>query len=281
MTIHHINCGTLCPISEKGINGDGSLLGRGEIPCNCLLIEHETGLILVDAGLGQKDLEHPAGRIPGGLMGWFLKPALIPTETAFAQVLRLGYQPSDVRHIILTHLDFDTAGGISDFPNATVHVWDREYVQAMSPKTFMDKIRYSHDQIAVKRDWKYYRQELKWFGFDSAKIEGLEDEFRLVSLPGHSAGHCGVAIHLNGQWLLHCGDAVFNHEELESDPHCPFMMAAYEFWVQYEGTQRMETAQKLRDLAVKERGQVQIMCSHDPVAMDPFRVLGTKRAYVS
>ncbi len=35
---------------------------------------------------------------------------------------RLGYSINDVRHIILTHLDLDHAGGLHDFPNAAVHV---------------------------------------------------------------------------------------------------------------------------------------------------------------
>ena len=38
----------------------------------------------------------------------------------------LGFSPDDVRHIVLTHLDFDHAGGIEDFPNARVHVLARE-----------------------------------------------------------------------------------------------------------------------------------------------------------
>jgi glyoxylase-like metal-dependent hydrolase (beta-lactamase superfamily II) len=36
------------------------------------------------------------------------------------QVQRLGFDPRDVRHIVLTHLDFDHAGGLDDFPHATV-----------------------------------------------------------------------------------------------------------------------------------------------------------------
>lgn len=281
MKVHHINCGTLHPLGQKGIEGDGSYLSRGEIPNNCVLIEGSSGLILVDSGIGQKDMEHPEGRLPGPLMNWFLGPALVPTETAFAHVLKLGYQAADVRHVVLTHLDFDCAGGASDFPNATVHVWDREYIQAMSPKTFMDRIRYSDHQIHGKRDWKYYRPEAKWFGLDSASIEGLGEELHFVSLPGHTAGHAGVAVNVNGSWLLHCGDAIYHHEELDSEPKCPPLLAALEFWMQYAGTVRMETARRLRELAIEERDQIQMMCSHDPSIVDPFRVLGTRRAYVS
>ncbi|NEU36475.1 MBL fold metallo-hydrolase, partial [bacterium LRH843] len=47
--------------------------------------------------------------------------------TAIAQVQKLGFSPKDVKHILVSHLDFDHAGGISDFPNATVHILSNEY----------------------------------------------------------------------------------------------------------------------------------------------------------
>lgn len=47
-------------------------------------------------------------------------------ETAIRQVERLGYTADDVRHIILTHLDIDHSGGLSDFPAAQVHVLQAE-----------------------------------------------------------------------------------------------------------------------------------------------------------
>lgn len=40
------------------------------------------------------------------------------------QIRRLGYAASDVCHIVLTELDFDHAGGLEDFPDARVHVFD-------------------------------------------------------------------------------------------------------------------------------------------------------------
>ncbi len=36
----------------------------------------------------------------------------------------------------------------------------------------------------------------------------------MVPLLGHSAGHCGIAIKQQNQWLLFCGDAYYSHLEL-------------------------------------------------------------------
>lgn len=52
------------------------------------------------------------------------------------------YDPRDVKHIVLTHLDFDHAGGLDDFPWATVHMMrvERDYAEAQ--KTWLDRQRF-------------------------------------------------------------------------------------------------------------------------------------------
>ncbi|MEM6533336.1 MAG: MBL fold metallo-hydrolase [Myxococcota bacterium] len=47
-------------------------------------------------------------------------------NTALAQVRERGFNPSDVKGLVLTHLDFDHAGGIADFPGACVSTCGNE-----------------------------------------------------------------------------------------------------------------------------------------------------------
>ncbi len=62
----------------------------------------------------------------------------------------------------------------------------------------------------------------EWFGFESVRIlPGLDAEIALVPLLGHSLGHTGVALSTGDGWLLHCGDAYFNHGEVQTPPSCP------------------------------------------------------------
>jgi glyoxylase-like metal-dependent hydrolase (beta-lactamase superfamily II) len=133
MRIHHLNCGTDCPLG--GALFDGRSLGPlGRIVCHCLLIETEAnGLVLVDTGYGLRDVAHPHRHPhPRISMPWraMLNIRLHERETAARQIEALGHRVEDVRHIIATHLDFDHAGGLEDFPNATVHVMQREYDDA-------------------------------------------------------------------------------------------------------------------------------------------------------
>ena len=83
---------------------------------------------------GTADLAQPRRRL-GALWLLYARPLIDPRQTALAQVRRLGFAAADVRHIVLTHLDLDHAGGLSDFPTARVHVLDVEHAAAMRPPT--------------------------------------------------------------------------------------------------------------------------------------------------
>ena len=125
MRIHHLNTGTMCPIGRRLVNGTGGIFQRARMVCHCLLVETGDGLALVDTGIGMDDIaqSHRLGR------KWVRQtaPRLDQAETAVSQVKALGYAPGDVRHLLLTHLDRDHAGGMADFPSAKVHVHRKEY----------------------------------------------------------------------------------------------------------------------------------------------------------
>jgi glyoxylase-like metal-dependent hydrolase (beta-lactamase superfamily II) len=144
MRIHHLNTGTMCPVGRRFVNGSGGVLQRARLVCHCLLLETNDGLALVDTGIGMDDIARSdrLGR------KWVRQtaPRLDPAETAVAQVRALGYAPADVRHLLLTHLDRDHAGGIPDFPNAKVHLHRAEYEMAVAHRIAAPKGRYVADQ---------------------------------------------------------------------------------------------------------------------------------------
>ncbi|MFE9708342.1 MBL fold metallo-hydrolase [Streptomyces sp. NPDC005930] len=74
------------------------------------------GLALVETGLG--DVRDTHGTL-GADWVRMAQPALDEEETAVRQIARLGHRPSDVRHIIVTHLDVDYSGDLPDFPART------------------------------------------------------------------------------------------------------------------------------------------------------------------
>lgn len=95
----------------------------------------------MDTGYGVPDVVAPRRRLSGAFLA-LVKPELREEMTALRQIERLGYRAGDVRHIVLSHLDFDHAGGLDDFPDATVHLLAEEKRSAVAQRTPLDRMRY-------------------------------------------------------------------------------------------------------------------------------------------
>ena len=171
MKVHHLNCGTDCPFG--GALMDGRSKGPlGHLVCHCLLVETDaSGLVLVDTGYGVKDVREPFPRLSRPFAA-LLNIRLREQETALRQVEALGYSARDVRHILLTHLDFDHAGGLEDFPEARIHLMGAELEAASHERRgFISKNRYRPMQFDEIREWRRYEGGGEpWFGFDSFGI---------------------------------------------------------------------------------------------------------------
>ncbi|MEO5877456.1 MAG: MBL fold metallo-hydrolase [Streptosporangiaceae bacterium] len=264
MRVHHLNCGTMRPPSARLVNGEGPLLKAGSIICHCLLIETGDGLVLVDTGLGLDSIADPRALGAGFVQA--TRPVLDPAETAVRQLAALGFKAADVRHIVLTHLDLDHAGGIADFPHAKIHVYGPEYRAAMSP-TAREKARYRRVQWAHDPAWAVHEltEGERWFGFEAVrKLDGLPDDLLLVPLQGHTRGHVGVAVNTGQHWLLHAGDAYFFHGEV--DPVKPFSTPGLRFFqnvVQVDGKSRHRNQRRLQQLSAAHGDEITIFSAHD------------------
>lgn len=129
MRIHHLNCISTCPLGGKLMDDrtESSIRG-GHLACHCLLVETDAGLLLIDTGLGLRDVLAPEARLSRFFLS-LVSPDFREDMTAVRQIARLGFHrfhPRDVQHIVLTHLDFDHAGGLDDFPHARFYQWMME-----------------------------------------------------------------------------------------------------------------------------------------------------------
>jgi glyoxylase-like metal-dependent hydrolase (beta-lactamase superfamily II) len=86
----------------------------------------------------------------------------------------------------------------------------------------------------------------------------------LVPLPGHTRGHCAVAVQQPERWLLHAGDAYFFHGELDlRRPRCPRPVALHQRLVAENHGQRLMQLERLRDLRRADPRLIRIFSSHD------------------
>lgn len=258
----------MCPIGRRILLGEGGLLAKARIVAHCLLIEAGGELVLVDTGYGLGDVANP--KRLGHPFRDMVRPVLREEETAIRQVEAMGRDPKDVRHIVATHLDRDHAGGIGDFPDAQTHLFAAELAAAIEQPTFKDRNRYLSEQWGENPNWvEYGAGGDAWFGFESIRvIPDLDAEIALIPLPGHTTGHCGVAINSSDGWLLHAGDAFFFDGEIETPRRCPPGLRFFQTINQHDGEARHHNQERLRELQREHGGEVEIFCSHDAKMYD-------------
>jgi glyoxylase-like metal-dependent hydrolase (beta-lactamase superfamily II) len=111
-------------------------LNRVGLQTNCLLLDDGSVKVLVETGFGSKwsprergfyDLEH---------------------RSVIDALREIGVAPDDIDHVVVTHLHFDHAAGLThlrgdepvpSFPRATIHVQKTEWEDALANKSTMSR----------------------------------------------------------------------------------------------------------------------------------------------
>jgi glyoxylase-like metal-dependent hydrolase (beta-lactamase superfamily II) len=195
------------PLWEKRIPADER--NRIQLGMRCLLIEHPSGLILIDTGAGNK--ENEKFKDIYGLENENSDGATM-LEAGLKQV---GVAPSDIAIVINTHLHFDHAGGNTrirpdgslevSFPNATYIVRRGEYDYAM----------HSNERTAAsyfERNWVPLEaaDKIEWVSREKEIVKGV----RVIPTPGHTPFHQSVLIESAGERAFYLGDLVPTHAHL-------------------------------------------------------------------
>lgn len=270
MKIYHLNCGSMCPVCERLINGYGSFTKAGFFPCHCLLIESNNSLALVDTGFSRQDIAEPNTRL-GRMFRRTMNAKLDLKETAYEQIKQLGFSPTDVTDIFPTHLDLDHAGGLIDFPQARVHIYQPELNAALNPN-LKDKFRYRQVHFQHQPKWQiHHHPQQQWFGLDAFDCSSYFDaEIWMVPLTGHTLGHVGIAVKQYNKWLLHCGDAYFHRSQITDQLQMPKLLQLFEKNVQKDAKKRLESQRKLKVLK-KSHPEIEMFCAHDPIEFSKFQ----------
>jgi len=271
MRIHHLNCISSCPLGGALMDGHSMSL-RGRLTCHCLLVETNQTLVLIDTGFGLRDVADPRSRLSRFFLT-LLSPDFREEFTALRQIEALGYDPHDVRHIVLTHLDFDHAGGLDDFPHARVHMLSKEREVAEAQRSLLDRMRYRPQQWSRRDQWVTYpaMSGERWYGFYCVReLHGVPPEILLVPLAGHTLGHAGVAVErTGGSWVMQAGDAYFYHAEMDVDrPRCTPGLRFYQWMMEQDRPARLRNQQRLRELKREHPKAVRIISSHDVVEFE-------------
>jgi len=236
------------------------------IRTNCLAIESDIGVILIDTGPSIKSPQKTGtNKFYQNLKLKANRPSPLSRRLA-----TLDIDTDSVKHIVLTHLDLAQTQAIEEFPNATAHVFGSEYIAAMAPATQREKNRYAHlKNLNSHPRWKVHQvQGSQWFGFDAIQIfEELGDHIQLIPLVGHTWGHCGVSIK-KGQdnWIFHTGDAFFHQRELRlANPNAPWRIKLARYLATADQDSFFFNQERIRKLIQDKPSQIELQCSRfDP-----------------
>lgn len=196
------------------------------IPVPAFLIRHPSaGAILVDTGLhpsvasdGGRENFGSLGRRAGG-------PQLEAGEDVPAQLRERGLSPSEVPVVVMTHLHFDHASAISEFPQSTIVVSEPEWRAAThGPVPLLHGYRRPQFDYAFEyRSVDFDRAS----GIDSYASFGRafdlfgDGSIHLAFTPGHTAGHMSVVCRLAERDFVIGGDAMYVRGQLDGDAPPP------------------------------------------------------------
>ena len=137
------------------------------------LIVHPKGTIMFDTG------GIPDGAFkPGG--GTVTEGIMSATKPLEPQLAAIGYKPSDIRYLVLSHYHSDHTANANDFAGATwiVQKAERDFMFADKPQGIIQPAQYS--ALKNAKTTVLNNEDLDVFGDGSVVI---------MSTPGHTQGH--------------------------------------------------------------------------------------------
>ena len=189
------------------------------VPVPCFVIEHPgAGAVLVDTGLPAAVAEE-GPRALGRAAALAYRIEMRPEWAVTEQLRARGFDPMDVRVIVMTHLHYDHTGAVSEFPQATFVVDAAEwraagsggFRQGYAPKLFDHRFDWREVDFADPRvsSFASFGRTVDLFG---------DGALRLVSTPGHTQGHLSVLARLrSGRELLLTADAAYARRTIEEE----------------------------------------------------------------
>lgn len=187
------------------------------VPYVSFLVEHPSaGHILVDTGLHPSvavDPKQNLGRLMARLVGGlhFSQEDSVP-----AQLRARGIEHADVGLVVMTHLHFDHASAMSEFPDATFVFSTDEWQAATGSQGW--RHGYRRQQFDHAFDYRlldFEAREVDSYATFGRSLDLLGDgSIRLVFTPGHTHGHMSVILRLRGREALLAGDAIYTKRTL-------------------------------------------------------------------
>jgi len=186
MRLYVFDCGLLniAPAGVARYHVTPAETGETRMPVPCFLVAHPKGTLMWDVGVIPDDTVE---RSKGGAH-FDVNPvsAAVVTRTLRSQLAAIGYKPSDITYVAISHAHKDHSANLNQFASSTwlVRPVEREFMwkkdnERVEP-SFYTKLEHSKS-IALDKD------EYDVFGDGKAVIKAA---------PGHTPGHQVLVLQL-------------------------------------------------------------------------------------
>lgn len=184
----------------------GSRMTAFELSHCAILVRHGEAALLFDTGLGEQVTKQ------FGTMPAIHRQLLAFTDhrSAKSQLIGADVSVDSIQYIALSHMHWDHASGLEDFPGA--EVWTTEEELSVARTTGADNPAYILQQYTDETiRWKFLEFPDGPYGaFDKSKDVFGDGAVVLVPMRGHTPGSMGMFVNLpSGKRLLFTGDTTW------------------------------------------------------------------------
>lgn len=161
-----------------------------------ILIQYQGRNYLIDTGIGKGKLTEKQKRNFG-----------VKEESSIDENLNtLGLTKSDIDGVLMTHMHFDHASGLTheeegvfvpSYPKAVIYMTEIEWDEVRHPN-IRSKSSY------WKKNWESVQGQVKTFKNEQEIIPGIT----MYHTGGHSNGHAVVKLDQNGETIMHMADIM-------------------------------------------------------------------------
>lgn len=241
----------------------GSVTRQVHSNFSAFLVKHHNDFLLFDTGMGsQIDRQYQQG-MPLWWRPFFKYDK--PVASARAQLDQAGMPP--LQRVILSHSHWDHAGGVQDFPEASVGVAAAELARVRAPSAGPGGTWESQIGAASIQWEPLVFQPVPFKGYPESLDVFADGAVVLVPMPGHTPGSVGLFVTVDsGKQYFLVGDVVWTVAALQQ--------GAPKFWVagklvDGDALQTQASLEKLRRLVQSEPDLV-VIPAHDSAVQDPL-----------
>ncbi|WP_459503240.1 YtnP family quorum-quenching lactonase [Bacillus sp. C1] len=164
-----------------------------------LLVQTKEGNMLIDSGIGNHKMNEKMKRNQG----------VTEESVVHESLMNLGLACADIHYILMTHLHFDHASGltkwedgelVSAFPNAKVYVSEIEWNEMRTPNIRSRNTYWKENWEPIVEQVVTFKEEIQ-----------ISDEVKMVHTGGHSDGHAVIVLESKGETMLHLADLLPTH----------------------------------------------------------------------